>query len=180
LAAQTENLFVMTRSATLIAMSIAIVAQAFSMRTKPAPLLLWNASASVPIGFYSVEPIDQLAVTNLIVAMPPNSLATFLAERGYVPLGVPLIKRILALPGQSVCRNELVISVDGIAMGVALAHDQRGQPLPIWQGCRAIAQGEVFLMNWDEPASFDGRYFGLMPLRAIIGRAQPLWTLDKP
>jgi len=169
----------MTRSATLITMSIAIVALALSMRTKPAPRLLWNASPSVPIGFYSVEPVDQLVVTNLVVVMPPNSLATFLAERGYVPRGLPLIKRILALPGQSVCRNELAISVDGIPMGMALAHDRQGRPLPVWQGCRPIAQGEVFLMNWDEPASFDGRYFGPIPLHAIIGRAKPLWTFDK-
>ena len=170
----------MTRSVTLITMSIAIVAQAFSMGTKLTPRLLWNASASVPIGLYRVEPADQLAVTNLVVAMPPNSLSIFLAERGYVPLGVPLIKRILALRGQSVCRNELAISIDGIAMGLALAHDRQGRPLPIWQGCRVTAQDEVFLMNWDEPASFDGRYFGPIPVRAIIGRAKPLWTLDKP
>jgi conjugative transfer signal peptidase TraF len=93
---------------------------------------------------------------------------------------VPLIKRILALRGQSVCRSELAISIDGIAMGMALAHDRQGRPLPVWQVCRAIARGEVFLMNWDEPASFDGRYFGLIPVRAIIGRAEPMWTLDKP
>src|SRR5882672_12060887 len=102
-----------TRSATLITMSLAIVVQAFSMWTKPAPRVVWNASESVPVGLYSVEAGDQLAVTNLVVAMPPNSLATFLDERGYLPLGVPLIKRILALRGQSVCRSELVISVDG-------------------------------------------------------------------
>jgi type IV secretory pathway protease TraF len=63
------------------------------------------------------------------------------------------------------------ISVDDIAIGTALAHDRQGRPLPVWQGCRAIAQGEVFLMNWDEPASFDSRYFGPIPLRTIIGRA---------
>src|SRR6516225_9881250 len=61
----------------------------------------------------AVEPVGKVAVTNLVVAMPPDPLATFLAERGYLPLGVPLIKRILALPGQSVCRNELAIIVDG-------------------------------------------------------------------
>jgi conjugative transfer signal peptidase TraF len=170
----------MMRSATLITMSIAIVAQALSMRTKAAPRLLWNASASVPIGFYSVEPIDQLAVTNLVVAMPPNSLAIVFAARGYLPLGVPLIKRILALRGQSVCRNDLAISVDGIEMGMAFAHDRQGRELPVWHGCRAIAQDEVFLMNWDEPASFDGRYFGPIPLHAIIGGAKPLWTFDRP
>jgi conjugative transfer signal peptidase TraF len=173
-------MLMMTRSVTLITLSIGIVAQAFSMWTKPAPRLLWNGSASVPIGLYSLESFDQLAVTNLVVALPPNSLAAFLAERGYVPLGVPLIKRILALRGQSVCRNELVVSVDGIGMGMALARDRQGRPMPVWQGCRAIAQDEVFLMNWDEPASFDGRYFGPIPFRAIIGRAKPLWTLDKP
>jgi conjugative transfer signal peptidase TraF len=170
----------MTRSQTLIIMSIAIVVHAFSLCMKPAPRLLWNASESVPVGLYNVEAGDQLPVTTLVVAMPPNSLATFLDERGYVPSGVPLIKRILALRGQSVCRSELVISVDGTPMGMALAHDRQGRPLPVWQGCRAIAQDEVFLMNWDEPASFDGRYFGPIPLRAIIGRAKPLWTFDKP
>src|SRR5262249_47373216 len=96
-----------TRSTTLITISIAIAAQAFPVWTKPVPRLLWNGSASVPIGFYGVESIDQLAVTNLVVALPPNSLAAFLAERDYVPFGVPLIKRVLALRGQTVCRNEL-------------------------------------------------------------------------
>ena len=91
---------------------------------------------------------------------------------------MPLIKRILALPGQSVCRNELAIIVDGIETGTALAHDRRGRALPLWQGCRVIAQGEVFLMNWDEPASLDGRYFGPIPLHAIVGRAKPVWTFE--
>ena len=167
------------RSATLVAMVIGVAVVTLTMATKPMPLFVWNASESVPIGFYRVEPICQLAVRNLVVAAPPQRLATFLAERGYLPLGVPLIKRILALPGQSVCRNELAISVDGIEMGTALAHDRRSRPLPIWQGCRAIAQGEVFLMNWDEPASLDGRYFGPIPSSSIIGRAEPLWTFEK-
>jgi type IV secretory pathway protease TraF len=65
-------------------------------------------------------------------------------------------------------------------MGMALAHDRQDRALPVWQGCRTISQDEVFLMNWDEPVSLDGRYFGPIPLRAIIGRAEPLWTLDKP
>jgi type IV secretory pathway protease TraF len=33
---------------------------------------------------------------------------------------------------------------------------------------------EIFLMNPDEPASLDGRYFGPIPLAAIAGRAEPL------
>jgi conjugative transfer signal peptidase TraF len=166
------------RSTTLIVMAIGVTLLTLTMRAKPMPRFVWNASESVPIGLYSVEPVGQLAVTNLVVVVPPQSLAAFLAERGYLPLGVPLIKRVLALPGQSVCRNERTITVDGIEMGTALAHDRRGRALPVWKGCRAIAQGEIFLMNWDEPASLDGRYFGPIPVSAIVGRANPLWTFE--
>src|SRR6516164_4646437 len=178
LAAQTESFAMTSRSATLVVMIIGVAVVTHIMGAKPMPRFVWNASESVPLGLYSVEPVGKLAVTNLVVAMPPDPLATFLAERGYLPLGVPLIKRILALPGQSVCRNELAIIVDGIETGTALAHDRRGRALPLWQGCRVIAQGEVFLMNWDEPASLDGRYFGPIPLHAIVGRAKPVWTFE--
>jgi conjugative transfer signal peptidase TraF len=150
-----------------------------TIRTPPRPRFVWNASESVPLGLYRVQPADTLAVTDLVVAAPPEPLANFLAQRTYLPLGVPLIKRVLALPGQSVCREDLLISVDGIAMGTALPRDRRGRVLPIWRGCRAIAQGEVFLMNWDEPASLDGRYFGPIPSSSIIGRAEPLWTFER-
>ena len=77
------------------------------------------------------------------------------------------------------CRNELLIAVDGIDMGAARERDNHGRALPVWQGCRIIATGEVFLMNWDEPASLDGRYFGPIPISAILGRAEPLWTFEK-
>ncbi len=167
------------RSATLAVMVVGVAVVTFTMGAKPTPRFVWNASESVPLGLYSVEPIGKLAVTNLVVAVPPEPLATFLADRGYLPLGVPLIKRILALPGQSVCRSELAISVDGIDMGAARERDRRGRPLPVWQGCRLVAEGQVFLMNWDEPASLDGRYFGPIPLSAIVGRADPLWTFGE-
>jgi conjugative transfer signal peptidase TraF len=166
-------------SATLVVTVIGVAVLTLTMGAKPMPRFVWNASESVPIGLYSVEPVGRLAVTNLVVTVPPQPLAGFLAGRGYLPLGVPLIKRVLALSGQSVCRTEFAISVDGIEMGTALVHDRRGRPLPVWQGCRAIAQGEVFLMNWDEPASLDGRYFGPIPFSTIVGRAEPLWTLEE-
>jgi conjugative transfer signal peptidase TraF len=146
---------------------------------KPAPRLVWNASESVPIGLYGVQPPDQLIVTDLVVAFPPEDLAIRLAEGGYLPRGVPLIKRVLALPQQMVCRQNLTITVDGIEMGAARERDRRGRLLPAWQGCRDLHQGEVFLMNWDEPVSLDGRYFGPLPVTAIIGRAVPLWTFEE-
>jgi conjugative transfer signal peptidase TraF len=164
---------------TLVAMVAAVAVISSTIGTKPVPWWAWNASESVPIGLYAVHSDDRLTVTDLVVAIPPEPLASFLAQGGYLPRGVPLIKRILALPGQTACRNQLLIIVDGIEMGVARERDRRGRQLPNWQGCRMIQDGQVFLMNWDEPASLDGRYFGPIPLSAIVGRAEPLWTFEE-
>jgi len=164
------------RLATLLAMLGAAVVVVSTIAVRPAPRYIWNASESVPIGLYRLRPAGRLAVTQLVAVQPPGALETFLADRRYLPRGIPLLKRVLALPGHTVCRDQLVVTVDKIETGAARAHDRSGRPLPIWQGCHVIADGEVFLMNWRSADSFDGRYFGALPTSAIIGTAQPLWT----
>lgn len=146
---------------------------------EPLPLYIWNASASVPVGLYRLRPANQFQVTELVVVQPPEPLATFLDLNGYLPIGVPMLKRVLALPGQTVCRIGLTISVDDIAMGEARNRDGRGRPLPKWQGCRVVGDGELFLMNWQSLDSLDGRYFGFLPASAVIGRALPVWTWEE-
>src|ERR1700761_3299943 len=140
---------------------------------------IWNASNSVPIGLYRVQPAMQLAVTELVAVQPPDLLAAFLDFNGYLPLGVPMLKRVLALPGQTVCRNGLTIAIDGIDVGQAREQDGRGRPLPTWHGCRVIADGDVFVMNWQSSDSLDSRYFGPIPASAVIGRAVPVWTKEE-
>lgn len=138
--------------------------------------LIWNATASAPVGFYTVEPARALEVPDLVAVVPPEPLERFMIERGYVGRGVPLLKRVLGLPGQRICRLRSTITVDGIVMGEALVHDRVGCDLPAWQGCRIVRDGELFLMNWDVRDSLDGRYFGPIPANSVIGRAVPLWT----
>jgi len=167
------------RTVTLTLTAAATALAALTVGPKPVPRLVWNASESVPMGLYGLQPARRLIVTDLVVVFPPEPLATFLADGGYLPRGVPLIKRVLALPEQMVCRNDLAITVNGIEMGAARERDRRGRPLPVWQGCRVVSEGEVFLMNWDEPASLDSRYFGPLPLTAVVGRATPLWTFEE-
>ncbi len=108
--------------------------------------------------------------------MPPEPITRFVAARGYVGPGVPLLKRVAALPGTRVCRNGNMIIVDGQAIGKAHERDSRGRNLPVWRGCRLIAKGEVFLMNRDAGDSLDGRYFGPLPLDSVTARIIPLWT----
>ncbi len=140
------------------------------------PHYIWNASNSVPIGLYRVQATTSLAVTELVAVQPPDLLAAFLDLNGYLPIGVPMLKRVLALPGQTVCRNGLKIAVDGVDVGEARERDGRNRPLPVWHGCRVIADGDVFVMNWHSADSLDSRYFGPLPASAVIGRAVPVWT----
>ncbi|AOR77805.1 S26 family signal peptidase [Novosphingobium resinovorum] len=138
--------------------------------------LVWNVTASAPIGFYTIKPADALEVPELVALMPPEQLEQFMVERGYIGRGVPLLKRVLGLPGQRVCRSGVTITVDGVEMGDALERDRVGRDLPVWQGCRIIRDRELFLMNWEVRDSLDGRYFGPVPASSVIGRALPLWT----
>ena len=106
----------------------------------------------------------------------PPALRRLLAERGYLPVGVPLLKRVAAVSGQRVCRFAHGVTIDGQLVGIARARDRRGRPLPVWSGCQRIARNELFFMNPAAPDSFDGRYFGVLSTRSIIGRATPVWT----
>ncbi len=168
----------MTRFGWTSATYVAALGATASALIHPLPRFIWNASASVPIGLYAVHPARTLSVTELVVVRPPRDLAQFLADRRYLPTGVPMLKRVLALPGQTVCRTARTITVDGIAMGEALERDSHGRPLPDWQGCQRISDGQVFLMNWQSEDSFDSRYFGPLSRTTIVGRADPLWTQE--
>ena len=166
----------MTRFGRITATTAAALSLGLSALIRPTPRLIWNASGSVPIGLYAVHRVDSLQVNELLVVMPPEPLATFLDERRYLPQGVPLLKHVLALPGQTVCRFDRTITVDGVTVGEALDRDHLHRPLPIWRGCRVVARGDVFLMNRQSEVSLDGRYFGPLPATTVVGRADPLWT----
>lgn len=170
----------MTRFGWFFTTYFAILGAGTSVVIHPAPRLIWNVTASTPVGLYRLQSVSPLHVGDLIAIRPPTDIAGMLARGGYLPLGVPLLKPVAALPGQVVCRNGTVVSVDGKALGTTLARDHRGRPLPVWQGCRDVLPGQIFVMNPAVPTSLDGRYFGVLPVDAVIGRAQPLWLMASP
>jgi type IV secretory pathway protease TraF len=64
-----------------------------------------------------------------------------------------------------------------VDLGAEEAQRRRRRPRPA--AIDGAAEAEAHLMNWDEPASLDGRYFGSISVRAIVGRADPLWTFEE-
>lgn len=141
--------------------------------------LVYNPSDSVRRGWYSIGPVastGSLHAGSIVLARLPVGVAAFAAQRGHLPSGVPILKRIGAVAPQSLCAQERVLRVDGDIAATARTHDGMGRPLPAWQQCRRLAAGELFLLSDTNPASFDSRYFGPIVASDVIGVARPLWT----
>lgn len=165
----------MTRFGYVMVAYFATMATIVTAFIRPSPRLIWNASASVPVGLYRMSSVPAPKVGDLVAVLPPRQLADLLAERHYLPLGVPMLKHVAGVSGQRVCRIGARITVDGKLLGDARKQDHLGRALPVWKGCRLLTPGDVFLMNPDVPDSFDGRYFGPLPATTITGRLTPLW-----
>lgn len=166
----------MTRRGWFFTTYFAALGIGLSMALHPAPRLIWNATASVPVGLYRLHPERRAHVGDLVALRLPERDADRLARGGYLPRGVPLLKPVAATGGQTVCRTGSHITVDGLEAGEALTIDHRGRALPVWQGCHRLGVQEIFVMNAREPRSLDSRYFGPLSVSSVIGRTTPLWV----
>ncbi|HEX7854651.1 MAG TPA: S26 family signal peptidase [Sphingobium sp.] len=142
---------------------------------RPAPRLVWNASASAPVGLYLVSPQAPIRRGDMVVANLPEPWRTLAAQRHYLPVNVPLVKRVAAVQGDLICGRADQIFINGPSVAARLRIDGRGRFLPHWEGCRTLGP-EQYLLLMDNPASFDGRYFGPTGGAQIIGRARLLWA----
>lgn len=145
-----------------------------SVFERQAPLLIWNASASVPIGLYGVT-FDYPKRGDMVLVHTPDFIAGLADKRRYLPVGIPLIKHVAAVFGDVVCASNHVVAINGIAVVRQLETDSAGRPMPLWNSCRRLERDEYFLLA-EAQDSFDSRYFGPVSSAHIMGRLVPLWT----
>lgn len=148
---------------------------ALSILAPPTPRLVWNVSASVPVGLYSVH-AAVLRRGDMVVAQLPVPARAMAAERHYLPRGVPLVKTVAAVSGDTICADAAIVSINANPVATRAVADREGRALPWWHGCTTLSPGAVFLLLPDVPTSFDGRYFGPTSAGDIIGRARLLWA----
>jgi type IV secretory pathway protease TraF len=143
---------------------------------RPVPLLVWNASASSPIGLYRIGSARGVRPGEMALAWPPSAARALGAERHYLPRNVPLVKHVAAAAGDTVCAIGEAVSVNGRRVALRRRADPAGRAMPWWwSGCQRLRGGDLLLLSPGEPLAFDGRYFGISRGDDVLGRASLLW-----
>ena len=143
----------------------------------PVPLVIWNASESVPIGLYFVAK-RQPTIDEIAVIEPADWVRTYASSRGYLPQDVWLLKPIFASHPSIICRFGSYVFVDRKHVAKAKIVDRKHRPLPVWMGCKALTSTQYFVLGQHHD-SFDSRYFGPIEQRQVVGTAFPLSGLFK-
>ena len=138
------------------------------------PRLVWNASASVPIGLYALK-AEAARVGDIVALRLPRHVRRQAGARRYLPANALLLKPVAAASGDRVCRWQTRIHVNGRFHAEAARHDTARRRMPVWQGCRHLHQNEIFVLS-PSRASFDSRYFGPIHRDAVVAPARPVWT----
>ncbi len=168
----------MRRTGVLAALGIGLAGlcapQVFPLPVK----IVHNPSDRVRRGCYRVEDVADTGALNfgsIELAQLPADAAALAAERGYLPVGIPILKRIGAVFPIGVYRRP--------RRPRRRAHRRNGasdrRSASSTAGLDAMpspVKDELFLLTTTNSASFDSRYFGPIVASAVLGVAHLPWT----
>ena len=153
---------------------LAVGSLALTFPKAGAPVLVWNASPSVPVGLYRLTSRPPFTEALAVIRLP-EPLRILAETRGYLRKGALLIKPVAAGAGDTVCRHGPLVTINGRIVAHAGTWDAAGRPLPAWSGCFRLTADQIFVLSAD-PDSFDSRYTGPIAQAHVMGLAQPVWV----
>ena len=154
----------------LIVGSIATVCSVFAQ-----PLIIYNATDSLPHGFYRVIKQEIYERGDLIVFPVPEEVRSLVLERGWLKPDSYLIKPLAAINGDKVWITCGQVFVNGKSFGAIKKQDKEGLPLPSLVIDGKLSPRKIAVLQRSDD-SFDSRYFGQIDESQIIGRAVPIWV----
>jgi conjugative transfer signal peptidase TraF len=145
-------------------------------------IMLTDSAAPAGVYHLSAAPIERgaLVAACLPVAMARTGLARGYLHEGDCPAGAePVAKVIGALGGDELQIEPGWVAVNSVkfANSQTATYDSEGRPLVhVLSGARRVAAGEVWLFGFNNPRSWDARYFGPVPAADLRGVLRPLVT----
>ena len=139
-----------------------------------------NRSASLPFLVYKIAPLQDSEIARgdcvlINLSKLSNPVIDIGVERGYVNLREPMLKRIGAVPGDTVVLRNGFLSVNGEAAKITIAvHDSYGGELSAYPTPIMLLSGQYWLVS-DPERGFDSRYFGPVNKSAFTHRAKPIF-----
>lgn len=139
------------------------------------PLIIYNATDSLPHGFYRVIKQQTYKPGDVIVIPIPEQVRSLVIERGWLKPDNYLIKPLAAINGDNVWITSGQVFVNGKSFGAIKKQDKEGLPLPSLVFNDTLSPGKIAVLQRSDD-SFDSRYFGQIDESQIIGRAVPIWV----
>ena len=153
-----------------------VVAVIASIISPPRLLLIWNTTASTPIGLYTITRVMPKRGDLVLIRLPADMEAIAVSRAILLP-NTPVLKPVVAVAGDVVCRFGATITINGRPAAIARELDQHGRRLPVWRGCRHLSHSQVFILARHRD-SFDSRYYGPLDAHAAHGVAHPLMIVS--
>ena len=138
--------------------------------------LTYVVTPSVPRGLYLVVPTKNIQSNDMLEFMPPIMTNEFAMSQQWFQPNRPLVKYVFAQAGDHVCIKNQAIFINGKKIAPVYSSYDDHKLLPKFTICDRINHGEYLLLSTKSTRSFDSRYFGLISLRQIRGRAIPLYV----
>lgn len=138
--------------------------------------IVYQPTPSMPIGFYVVFPAKQFQRNDTVVFQPPEAFRQFLRIHHWAPDNGYLMKYVVGVPEDFVCNRYGILTVNDKKIANLYRFYEKSRPLPKKNFCQRLKKDQYLLMNPKVPRSFDGRYFGPINQKAILGKA---WKIDR-
>jgi len=129
----------------------------------------YQGSNSMPKGFYLVRPVHHLTRGNWVVFYPPNKTKAFLLKEQWLPRSGLMMKIVKGIPGDYVCKKNGWLWTSTQKIAPIYREYAPGKLLPNQPFCGRLRANQYLLMSTHIKRSFDGRYFGPVNKKNIIG-----------
>ena len=133
--------------------------------------ITYQVTPSMPKGFYIIYPIENIKVNDIIVFYPPKKASQFLLTRHLIPHNDWLMKYVVAAPGDYVCKKFSFVWINNEKYAPVLTHSSKNELLPDTPFCSVLTKDKYLSISTIAQHSFDGRYFGPIDKKDIIGKA---------